>query len=216
MPESDNHGFIPSSPRRDTAPKSLTAYTIKLLNATQPINQSISIFGWVRETKNTNTGTIFELNDGTSKISCSFFPSGSFEEEMAGYIERNSLLKIIGTLRTFDNEPSVSVNSLEKITEYSYLTYHFLNVLQQHKYKNKELKRSSFTEKKTSVTGSSIRDDVLNCFKNNQDEGGLHLDLVVDMLSKKYKEDDLRNTVNNLLDDCFLFSVDGDNYKTVD
>lgn len=216
MPESDNHGFIPSSPRRENAPKSLTSYTLKLLNATQPTNQSVLIFGWVREMKSTNTGTIFEIDDGTGKISCSFFPSGVFEEEQAGLIESNNLLKIIGTLRTFDNEPSVSVNSLEKITNFSYVTFHLLSVLQQHKYKNRELKRSTATEKKVSTSNSGLREDVLLCFKNNQDENGLHIDLVIKMLSDKYKEDDVRDSVNQLLDDCFLFSVDGDSYKTVD
>ncbi|KRH92304.1 Single-stranded DNA-binding replication protein A (RPA), medium (30 kD) subunit [Pseudoloma neurophilia] len=218
MPESDNHGFIPSSPRRDTAPKSLSAYTLKLLNSQQPINQSVVVVGWVRETKQTNTGVIFQINDGTSQISCSFFPSGPFEEELLNNIEKNNLLKITGTLRTFDNEPSLSVNSIERISDFSYLTYHFLNCILQYKYKIGELKRTTYENKKTSVqsTGNNLREDVLLCFRNNQDENGLHLDLVINMLSEKYKEDEIRNMVNNLLDDCFLFSVDGDNYKTVD
>lgn len=216
MPESDNHGFIPSSPRRDTAPKTLTPFTIKLLLNTLPTNQTVLVLGWVKTIKNTNTGTIFEIDDGTGKVSCSFFPSGIYEEEMSTLIEKDNFLKVIGTLRSFDNEPSVSVNSVEEITDFSYLNFHLLNVLQQHKYKNRELRRSAQSESKPASKSSNIRDDVLLCYRNNQDDNGLHIDLVINMLSGKYKEDSIREEINHLLDDCFLFSVDGECYKTVE
>lgn len=216
MVESDNHGFIPSSPRRDASPKSLSSYTVKQLFHLQPVNQSIVAIGWVRKTKVTNTGTIFEIEDGTGQISCSFFPSGSFEEEQAGQIEISNFLKLFGTLRTFDQEPSVSVSFLEKIVDYNFITYHFLNVIQQHMFRNRELKRTITTKKNVLINQGNCQEDVLSCFRNNQDDKGLDLHLVINMLQDRYQESEVRECVNQLLDDCFLFSVDGECYKTVD
>ncbi|ELQ75949.1 Single-stranded DNA-binding replication protein A (RPA), medium (30 kD) subunit [Trachipleistophora hominis] len=226
MPLSDNQGFIPSSPKPDYTPKSLRTLSIKQLKSlptdtpTHTIDNTtlstICVAGWVRSTRQAQSGTIFLLDDGTAMINASFWPNGLFEEEQAGLIEPSNFLRVIGNVRVYDGDISVSVSFLTKIDDFNYVSYHFLNVLQQHLYCRRELKRDTRKNVEKGMKTGTLQEDVLMCYRNNQDEKGLHVDLVVKMLQGKYKEQDVREMVNSLLDDCYLFSVDGMCYKTVD
>lgn len=216
-------GFIQSSPKREfTGVRTLRSLTITQINKIETEDSStiykvdnaevtnIVFIGWVRETKQTQTSTIFTAEDSTGSIRCTFWANSLVEEEQAGLIAVSNLLKLVGSLRLYEGKKSIHVAYLTVLEDYNYITFHFLNCMYQHLYHNNRLK--SDVAKDTKMP--KILDDVLECFRSNQDENGLHMDIVVKMLSNRYQEKDLKEAVETLLNDCHLFSVEGQEYKT--
>lgn len=205
------------------SPQSLRSLTIKQTTTTSTddpsLPSSICIIGWIRTARHSQSGTLFTIDDGTATINASFWANTPFEEEQAGLIEPGNLLKMIGSIRLFNNETSVAVSALQKIDDCNYVTYHFANVLQQCMYLRRELKRDRRpvrAETSADVGKSSLASDVLACYRNNQDEKGLHVDVVVKMLRHKHRESDIRDAIDKLVDDCYLFIVSDLCYKTTD
>lgn len=227
----EDGGFIQSSQNSDgvkknfTGIKTLRSFTIKQLNiydfdevsSVHYIDEievtNIQVIGWVKSTSITSTGSIFEIEDGTGSIQCSFWPNGVYEEEQSGYIEEGNLLKINGSMKIFNKKKSIAVAHISTINNSNFITYHFLNCLYQHLYNTNKLQREEIkVNKNTSL--NKLQEDIINCFKNNQDDNGMHINLVVNMLGNKYSENDIKENVEILVRDCHLYNVDEGEYKT--
>eukprot|EP00866_Antonospora_locustae_P001624 jgi/Antlo1/1624/1836 len=216
-------GFIQSSPKREfTGVRTLRNLTVAQINKIETEDSStiykidnaevtnIVFIGWVRESKQTQTGTIFTVEDGTGSARCTFWPNSLVEEEQAGFIAVGNLLRLVGSLRLYDGKKSIHTTHLSVVEDYNYISFHFLSCVQQHLHYTNRLRGGTMKEEKM----SRILEDVLECFRCNQDENGLHVDIVVRMLSNKYQEKDVKAAVDTLLNDCHLFSVEGQEYKT--
>lgn len=217
-------GFIQSSPKREfTGVRTLRNLTVAQINKIETEDSStiykvdnaevtnIVFIGWVRESKQTQTGTIFTVEDGTGSVRCTFWPNSLVEEEQAGFIAVGNILRLVGALRLYDGKKSIHATHLSVVEDYNYISFHFLSCVHQHLHYTSRL-RGGGTIKEEKM--SRVLEDVLECFRCNQDENGLHVDIVVRMLSNKYQEKDVRAAVDTLLNDCHLFSVEGQEYKT--
>lgn len=212
-------GFIQSSPKRDnTIKRSIRHFTARQLLAVDTSLSpykiddhdvtSIIVIGWINTIKRTSAGYAFTLRDLTGVMECSFWPNGPFEETMTGCITENLLVKVCGILRVFNQKPNISVNSLLRVENPNELLFHCLSAVHESLFMNNRLKRKA-------VKGRlNIQEDILDVYRNNQDENGIHVDIVVRMLANRYAESEVRDNVEMLLNDCHLYSVDGMEYHT--
>lgn len=200
-------GFIHSSPPKPSIGlKTMTSLYGKQLNSIQKKEDSnlfkfgekelsmVEIAGFVTTLKKTTSGSIFTLDDGTGEFPCTFWPSGLIEEEQSGLIEPRNIIRCIGTLKMFNENKSILVSFVEKI-DFNRLIYHLIK---------------SYSHFKQPM---DLKEQILSCFRNNQDANGLHVDVVVKMM-KKYDENEIRKAIEELIDDCHLYSVNGDELKT--
>lgn len=218
-------GFLQSSQKHDyTGIKTLRSLTNKQLAGISSDDSSsillvdrnevsnVQACGYVLSTKKISTGYIFELDDTTGKIECAFWTHGSFEEIAAEQIVENALLRVVGSIKIFAGKKTLNVSSITAVSANT-LVYHLTDCLYQHLFFTNKLAR--FEEKRQSIPGfTKIQSDILDVYKNNQDDEGLGIDIVISMLRDKYKEPEIRNTVESLLNNCHLYSVDGNSYKT--
>lgn len=217
-------GFLPSSMKHDyTGIKTIRCLTNKQINSNS-IDESTSLYivdnfevsnvqlcGYVVSFKKISSGFIFELDDTTGKIECAFWTNGTFEELTAEQIKENALLKVTGSIKTFGGKKSLNVSNISTV-QTNFLIFHLTSCLYQHLYFTHKLERKE--EKKVNSVLPKMQMDILEIYKNNQDENGLELEVVVSMLKGKYSENEIRNNVETLLNNCHLYSVDGNCYKT--
>lgn len=222
-------GFIQSSPKREfTGTKTIRSLTISQINKIEVEDSStiyrvdnaevnnILFIGWVRTCDQMQRETVFTVEDGTGCIKCTFWPNTIIAEEQNGFITEGNLLKLVGSPRLHNNTREVNVVHLSIVEDYNYISYHFINCCYQHFYHCNRIKNENVGNDNIAVgISSDILTDVLECFRSNQDENGLHVDFMIKMLSNKYSEKDLRGAVDTLINDCHLFSVEGQEYKTI-
>nr|AGE95714.1 replication factor a protein 2 32kDa subunit [Encephalitozoon cuniculi] len=218
-------GYIQSSPKRELlGVKTLRTLTIKQIgscdfdetSSTHLVDSAevtnVQIIGWVVSSKTSATGSMFVLEDGTGSVDCTFWPGNSYEEEQCKVLEEQNLLKVNGSLRTFNGKRSVSASHLSAVEDSNFVTYHFLSCIYQHLFYTRQLQREEV--KNDGAKLDRIQEDILECYRRNQDENGLHINVVIKMLSSKYSESEVRENIDVLLRDCHLYSVDGLEYKT--
>lgn len=218
-------GFLASSQRIEyTGIKTLRCLTIKQVNSI-PLDESSSILicdrfevsnlqiaGYISSVRKISSGYVFEVDDTTGKLDCAFWVNGSFEELISERILENNLVRITGSLKTFGNKKTLNASNITIIST-AILVYHLTSCLYQHLYFTGKMEKSD--EKKGNVLSlSKIQTEILEVYRNNQDNDGLDLEIVVAMLKDKYTENDIRNNVYGLLNNCHLYSVEGTSYKT--
>lgn len=215
-------GFMQSSPKKENkGTKTIRNLTIKQLCTIEPDETNIfridneeiviaTIFGWIRDTKTVQSGVFLNIEDGTGTIRCSFWPSKFYDEVEIGLLTTGNLIRAIGNPRPFEGKMTFQIVSFRVIDDHNFIVFHFLSCLQQHFYNTGRLKR----EEKKTIKISKINDDVLECFRKHQDENGLHVEAVVKMMTGKHTEKDIRHAISELIDDCHIYSVDGEEYKT--
>ncbi|ELA41037.1 uncharacterized protein VICG_01919 [Vittaforma corneae ATCC 50505] len=217
-------GFLQSSQKHEyTGVKTLRCLSNKQINSISTDDSSsvpivdrfevsnVQVCGYVTSFKKISTGFIFEVDDTTGKIECAFWTNGSFEELSADQIKEGALLKLTGSIKIFASKKTLNVSTICTV-DGNALTYHLTSCLYQHLFFTNKLERKD--ERRPSIGFSKIQNDILEVYKNNQDSEGLDIEVVVAMLRDKYSESDIRNTVEGLLSNCHLYSVDGTCYKT--
>lgn len=217
-------GFLQSSPKHEySGVKTLRCLSNKQINGISADPSSsvlcvdrfevsnIQICGYVTSVKRTSTGIVFEMDDTTSRIFCTLWTTGPFEETVAELIKENTLLKVTGSIKMFAGKKSVNVSTVD-LVDTNGLMHHLTSCVYQHLHFTNRLEKRE--EKRESIGFSKMQTDILEVYKNNQDEEGLDVEVVVSMLRGKYNENDIRNTVEGLLNGCHLYSVDGTSYRT--
>lgn len=218
-------GFLQSSPKHEyTGVKTIRNLTAKQIQSYESTDSSTSIHiidqaevstvqvcGYVTAKKTTSAGIIFEINDTTATTECVFWANGSFDEIVSERIQENSLLLITGSLKVFNHKKTINCSCI-RIVNSNYLIFHLVNALYQHLFFNNCIPRETIKEKSTGMP--RIHNDILEVYRNNQDEDGLEINTVVSMLKDKYKENDIRASIEQLLSDCHLYSVEGTCYRT--
>ena len=222
----EDGGYIHSSPRKEfLGIKTLRSFTMKQISScdfdeassTHHIDSAevtnIQAIGWVTSSKSSATGSVFTLQDGTGKVDCSFWPNSSYEEDQCRLLQEGILLKVNGSLRTFSSKRSISVSNLSEVKNPNFIIYHFLNCIHQHLFYTRQLHREEVVRNE-GMKMEKIQEDILECYRKNQDENGLHINVVIKMLSSKYSENSIKENIDALLRDCHLYSVDGMEYRT--
>ncbi|KAK1349047.1 Replication factor A protein 2 [Hamiltosporidium tvaerminnensis] len=226
----DDGGYIHSSPKREVSSslRTIRSFTIKqILNS--PVEEpstdyriddvevtNLQIMGFVRSTRVNTTGTIFNVEDTTGSIECAFWPRGLFEEETVGLIEPPNLLKVVGSIRVFNGVKTIGASFISKIDDTNFFIKHFVECIFQHMFYLKTLKLTKNVKKSENKSFAKIKEDIINCYRSNQDERGIHVDIVVGMLKDKYPEQEVRENIEALLNDCHLYSVEGLEYHTTE
>lgn len=216
-------GYIQSSPKREfTSGKTLRSLTVSQINSVESAEGSalfkldsseisnVTVVGWVRDIKKVNSGVIFEIDDGTGFLKCTFWSNGPLDEEQIGLIGGGSFLKLTGKISLYETKKSFQTTSVQQIDDPNYLTYHFISCIFQHYYHSNKLKK----ENKKSTKMPKVLEDVLNCIKGNQDDGGLNINIIVRMMDGKYPAESVKDAVRTLLNDCHIHSVGGEDYRT--
>lgn len=218
-------GFLASSQKHEhTGIKTLRCLTAKQLHAISTEDASsvllvdrfevsnVQVCGHVSSLKKTSTGYVFELDDTTGVIDCAFWINGSYDEVAAEQIGENNLLKATGSIKVFASKKTLSVSNISPITA-NCLVYHLTSCLYQHLFFSNKLERAE-EKRSNGASLSRIQDDILGVYRNNQDNDGLDIEVVVAMLRDKYSDSEIRANIESLLSNCHLYSVDGTSYKT--
>lgn len=165
---------------------------------------TISIVGFVRELTKTNTGLNFKLFDTTEIIDINFWPNGNYDESLIDSIHEGYIVKIIGTLRLF-NDKKIVVCNVFKVVDGNYLIYHLINAAYQKK-------MLTTTENKTTTSANAnIETEILNLIKENQSNMGIHIDTIIAMLGNDFEEKEIILCINNLKNNKKLIQ-EGENY----
>lgn len=183
---------------------------------------NVLVCGYVSSLRSVPSGIIFEIEDTTGKLPCTYWLSNNaYDDLIRERINENNILKVSGSLKYLNQQKTLNVSSVVIVTA-NYLTYHFVSCVYQSLFNKHLIERKKpaqpthSTVKPVTATGMSvIQTDTLKVFRNNQDENGLDLVVVINMLKSKYSEHDIREAVESLLNNCHLYSVDGDSYKSV-
>ncbi len=193
--------------------------SIYLIDNTEVHN--IQICGYVVSCRTVPLGWVFEIDDTTGQLSCTFWSTNTaYDDITAEKIVENNLLKISGSLKIFNQQKTLNVMAVVPVTT-NYLIYHFTSAIYQSLFYNHKIDRKKhLPQPKAAVVASDseipqIQSDALQVYRTNQDENGLELSIVISMLKSKYSENDIRDAVDALLTNCHLYSVDGESYKTV-
>lgn len=224
--EYSDGGFHEGAPRHEyTGVKTLRALTIKQVVGLQADSASsiyiidgaeisnIQICGYITSTRNSSAGTIFEVDDTTAAMDCAFWPNGAYDDVIAERICEKSLVKATGTVKIFNNKKTLNISALVTVAT-DFLVYHLTSALYQSLFFQNRIERPQRRETKGGSGMSAIQSDILQTYRNNQDDNGLEIDLVVNMLQDKYPVGEIRSAIEGLLTDCHLYSVDGSSYKT--
>lgn len=216
-------GFLASSLKIEyTGIKTLRSLTAKQIDLI-PVDESSSILlcdrmevtsvqvcGFATNIKKINAGYVFELVDTTGKLDCVFWINGTFDELMVHQLTENNLILISGSLKTFANKKTLNASHFRGISQ-NELIYHLSSCVYQHLYFIGKIKEE---EKKTNVSLSKVQADILDVYRNNQDDDGLDIEIAVAMLKDKYPENNIRSNIDNLINNYHLYSVEGTSYKT--
>ncbi|KAL6121788.1 hypothetical protein NUSPORA_01237 [Nucleospora cyclopteri] len=194
--------------------------TLRMLTAKQLLNPSsdapeiamVEIVGFVTGMKKTSTGIIFTLYDTTAEIECAFWLNSNYDEQMFQAVQENSLIKAIGNYRKTTEKKTVAVGNVKRV-EINKLIHHLTTCLFQHLINNNKITLRKPVEKVK--TTSDIEKDIINLIKANEDNSGIHIDTVIAMLSSNYTENEVRSAVEKLNHNCYLYVVEGENYKVV-
>lgn len=193
---------IPKKTLRSMTIKQLFQITGGIIDNTSVT--TISIVGFVRELNKTNTGLTFKLFDTTETIDINFWPNGNYDESLVDSIHEGYIIKIIGTLRTF-NDKKIVVCNIFKVVDGNYLIYHLINAAYQKKMlvtmKNKEVSNED----------TNIEKEILNLIKENQSNMGIHIDTIIAMLGNDFEEKEIILCINNLKNNKKLIQ-EGENY----
>ncbi|KAI4292210.1 replication factor A2 [Pancytospora philotis] len=206
-----------------TGVKTLRALTAKQLNALDSSEatsihvvdgaeiSNISVAGFVQSARPNSAGMVFNITDATGSIECVLWTKGAYDELVTERVRENNLLHVTGSVKVFNGKKTVNASTIS-IVDANYLLYHLVSALYQSLFYQHKLDTSS--QSALVSLDSSINGDILQTYRNNQDENGLELDLVISMLQSKYKPSQIKDAVNYLLENCDLYSVDGTHYKT--
>lgn len=215
-------GFIQSSPKKEyTGIKTIRSLTIKqILSSEHEENSTVvyvdnkelttlKVLGWVSNTKSTNNGKSFLLEDGTGNIECMMWCNKSYEEYLLSLVEDGLLVKVVGILKEYGNKKSIQISNIYLVKDFNEFTYHMSSVIQEHFINNKK-------EVKQSKEMKKIHNDLLECIRNNQDEeSGLDLKIVIKCLQNEYNERMIKENLDFLVDNCYLIVTDENGYKCV-
>lgn len=223
-------GYQDTAPRQEyTGVKSLRALTAKQLmglsvdDSTSILRidnaeiSNITVVGYVASVRNNSAGVVFMLFDTTGISECVFWANGPRDELAVESIREGSLLEVIGSVKVFNSKKTVNAASIRTVST-NYLLYHLTSAIYQslffqHRIQIQQPSRQSIPAE-SSTGGSAINDDVLQTYRNNQDENGLDLSLVISMLQSKYSPVQIREANENLLHNCHIYSVDDTHYRT--
>lgn len=223
-------GYQDSAPRQEyTGVKTLRALTAKQLTSLS-VDDSTSILridgaevsntivvGYVTSVRNNSAGVVFMLFDTTGTVECVFWANGPRDELAVESIREGGLLEIIGSVKAFNSKKTVSAASIRAVST-EYLLYHLTSAIYQslffqHRIQAQQPSRQSISAER-SAGGPAINDDVLQTYRNNQDDNGLDLSLVISMLQSKYSPAQIREANESLLHNCHIYSVDDTHYRT--
>lgn len=132
------------------------------------------------------------------------------------------------TAKTIQNKIVYTANRVEKVSNWNDVLFHFAHCMHVHvtgdqnnsyqpasKLSNVEDATSSaFASMAGSLT--AIQATVLKVYAESKAQEGIHIMVVVRRLSEKYNESSVRQTVQWLLDEGYLYvTIDNDHAKSV-
>ena len=222
------YGNADAIKRENTNVRTLRALTAKQI-ANMDIGESniciidnaevtnVVLTGHIISARRNSTGVIFELEDTTGSVDCAFWANSPHDESILERVVVGNCVKIIGSISLYNSKRSVNASCV-RIVDVGYLAYHFASVLYQSLHYRHLLEAPAAAD--SSRVGSSlgipqIQRDILQVYRSKQGDNGLELQSVVDALRGKYSEGDIRDAVDSLMNNCHIYYVDGESYKTV-
>lgn len=228
MMDNPDNSFIDPTRQDHPGLKTTRSLTIKQLVSSQPTDSSpivdnsdvsnVLLCGHIVSVRSTSAGRVFELDDTTARIDCAFWASSSYDDLVSERIIENNLIRVLGSIKIFNSKMTVNVNSIQLIAT-NQLLYHLSAALYQSLHHQHRLAdgASSRPAGTAAIGGDmpAIQKDILHVYRTNQDENGLELNTVIAMLRARYSEPEIRDAVDTLMNNCYIYYVDGECYRTV-
>jgi len=229
-------GFQGSAPRHEyTGVKTLRRLTTKQINGLEVDGSSsihvidgaevsnILVCGHVVLIRNSSAGTIFEIDDTTGSVECAFWANGAHDQAVLERVQEKNLVRVMGSLKIFNGKKTLNTTSVSLVST-SYLVYHLAGCIYQSLFFHHRIERPAAQAPlarggRESLGGGAglprIQDDVLAVYRGNQGGEGLEISVVVAMLQNQYSESDVRDAVESMVSNAYLYPVDTDTYSLV-
>jgi len=197
----------------------------------------ISLIGRILDVKSMSTKTSYTIEDGTGSIDVIIWADTSdsdSEAQKRSQWREGCYIRVIGSLRYSQQQERKSIMAfhIHLIENFNEVTAHFLEVIKinleemkdNNSYGNQEKSLPSFNnsdyapqgysnDNTEMVTGdySNTQQAIINLIKTQKlGEEGMHVDTICSMLQGRYKEDDIKKSIDWLVNECHLY------YTTLD
>jgi len=225
-------------PKKDLSNQHLRPVTIKqIYNAQATISDGpfklngknldhISVIGKIIKSQTTSIYTAYTIEDGTGSIDVRIWidtNDNDMELRRSQYGE-NVYIRVIGSVRNFNNKRSVMAFHIHLIEDYNEITSHFLEVIKinleglkndgnsyDSNSNNQARVLPSFGESQYAppTTNTNVasgftpcQEAILNLIKSQTlGEEGMHKETIVSMLRGKFPENELRESIEFLVSD---------------
>lgn len=195
------------------------------------VNQ-VSIVGSILTVTETSTNLQFRVDDGTGRIDVKIWidsEDNEYNQQKRSAWREGVYVRVYGHLRAFNNQRSVVAFSIQPITNFNEVTYHFLEVIYVHLYHTKGPLTSVAAASNTTSTNSNsnyyqqstydyndLQTAIIDtCRSNSQtySQAGISIHFVVEQLSNMgatYEQ--VRSACDFLIQEGHLYSTTDDDH----
>jgi len=164
----------------------------------KPLGQ-VTIVAVILEIEVKSTNVAFILEDSTGQIQASkFIDKEDYQKNEITEYKEGMYIRIFGNFSTFQGNKSITVYKISVVKNFNEITFHHLDVVHTHLY----MTRGSIQNADTTMASSFIADgqgefnplqqQVIDVFKADSSERGVHVDLVVQKLSSRFDPQQIR------------------------
>jgi replication factor A2 len=195
----------------------------------------ISVIGKIQSIQPMTTKTSYMIEDGTGSIEIIKWNDAGdseIEAQKISIFKEGCYINVIGSLRSSQDKRSVLAFNVRLIEDFNEITSHFLEIIKinleemknKGSYGNQEKNLPSFnnsdyapqnynnvSSEVNSGDYSQSQQAIIHLIKSQQlGEEGMHIDTICRMLHGKFEEDEIKSSIEWLVNECHLY------YTTID
>lgn len=193
----------------------------------------VIVVGRVHKKADATSNLQLLVEDGTGSMDCHLYIDEDDQTDVKNKVQEGTYVKVIGTLRSFNEKRSVKANRVIPIEKFDEVTHHLLSAM-HHKLSLNQA--SSFggmsgapqlgvaatsttygapgMNAGVGSTGGSIQSRVLDLISMSNEDAGVSVRHICDQLS--LPESEVRAAIDNLCSDGRAYStIDDDHFKSV-
>ncbi|SAM00696.1 hypothetical protein [Absidia glauca] len=177
----------------------------------------VKMMGVIRDVNEQSTNTTYRIEDGTGSIEVRKWNDQNETNTSAAVkqVLLNDMYVVVSArLNNFNNRISLLALDIRPITDYNEITFHLLDAVYNHvKLKNKD----DPMQISSGNTGNSVYDQIYSVIIACKEEEGIHMAQIVQQLSGRLSEMEIKNGVDYLINDGRCYNtVDEDHVRSAD
>jgi len=194
----------------------------------------ITLIGKIQKVQSLSTNTIYTIEDGTGSIDVRIWIDTSendIEAQKRSLWSEGAYIRVIGTTRVYHDKRSIMGFNIHLIEDFNEVTAHFLDIIKVNledgkknntfgndmnknlpsfdnsAYAPQNYNNNNNTE--TTVNGYTYcQQAIIDLIKSQKlGEEGMHVDTIVNMLHKRFSDDEIKRSIEWLVSECHLYNT---------